>query len=256
MNNLERRILDLFKQLSICIMVMGRRGSGKTDMALLIMEILNKFGVMVTFATNIKIHSSTFHIEYITNLEDLQFWCQNNKGRKLFIFDEAGKSIRRRTPMSKLNVEMLDQLQILRKYKLSLILIAPRDKYIDSATLGSDVLDAIIIKPDFKNPKVALFRNIFEDLEIWFTDIPSTKIDFDTWDIATFKKGSPMRKPNFKTEEMKQLWEWSHGMTYKDLKVHPMKLNRILRKFVKEVLEREVHTSQTRDREDNSPDLM
>jgi len=255
-NNLEKEILALFKALSVCIMVMGRRGSGKTDMALLIMETLEKFGVMTTFATNIKIHNSTFHIEHITNLEDLRFWCQDNKGRKLFIFDEAGKSIRRRTPMSKLNVEMLDQLQILRKYKLSLILIAPRDTYIDSATLGTDVLDAIIIKADFKNPKVALYQNIFEDLEVWFTDIPATQIDFDTWDIAPFKKDSPTRKPNFKTEEVNQLWDLTHGKTIKEVGLHRQQVARLWRKFVKEILERQCHKSQTRDREDNSPEMM
>jgi len=244
-NNLEKRVLHLFKQLSVCIMIMGRRGSGKTDFALLIMETLNKFGVMAAFATNVKIHSSTFHIEHITNLEDLRFWCQNNQGPKLFIFDEAGKSIRRRTPMSKLNVEMLDQLQILRKFKLSLILIAPHDKYIDSATLGSDVLDAIIIKHNPRNPRVALYRNIFENFEVWFTDIPRTQVDFDTWDVAPFRKASPIRRPQFKDEEKNLLWDYSHGLTYKDLKVHPMKLSRLLRKFVKEVLEREVHTSHT-----------
>jgi len=214
-------------------------------MALLIMETLNKFGVMVKFATNIKIHNSTFPIDHITNLEDLRFWCQDNKGRKLFIFDEAGKSIRRRTPMSKLNVEMLDQLQILRKYKLSLILIAPHDKYIDSATLGSDVLDAIILKPNFKNPKVALYQNIFENLEIWFTDIPATQINFDTWDVAPFRKDSPVRKPKFKEEELNQLWDLTHGKTHKEVGLHSQRVARLWRKYVKESLEREVHSSHT-----------
>jgi len=220
-------------------MIMGRRGSGKTDMALLIMEILNKFGVMTTFATNIKIHSSTFHIEHITNLQDLQFWCQNTRGRKLFIFDEAGKSIRRRTPMSKLNVEMLDQLQILRKYKLSLILIAPHDKYVDNAALGSDVLDAIIVKHNFKNPEVALYRNLFENFEVWFTDIPRTMIDFDTWDVAPFKKDSPKRRPKFKDEMIAGLWDLTHGKTAKAIGWDSQQVARRWRKFVKVVLERE-----------------
>lgn len=243
-NKLESRILHLFKQLSVCVMMLGRRGSGKTDMALLIMETLNKFGVMAVFATNIKIHSSTFHIEHITNLEDLRFWCKDNRGRKLFIFDEAGKSIRRRTPMSKLNVEMLDQLQILRKYKLSLILIAPHDKYVDNAALGSDVLDAIIVKHNFKNPKVALYRNLFEDFEVWFTDIPRTLVDFDTWDVAPFRRDAPTLKPQFKDKDMNTLWEWSHGKSAKELGLHSMQLHRLNKKFIKEVLERESHVAQ------------
>jgi len=234
-------------------MILGRRDTGKTDFSLLIMETLQKFNVISCSATNIKIYESPFSIEHITNLEDLEFWCRNNTGRKLFILDEAGKSLRRRTPMSGLNIKLLDNLQILRKYKLSLIMIAPHEKYVDSATLGSDVLDAIILKPYFKNRKIALYQNVLENEETWITEIPPTQLKFNTWDVAPFKKTADQQKPQFEDQDLNLLWEWCHGKTHKDLGLHPMQLNRLARKFVKASLQNRVHTSHTEAIEDNNP---
>jgi hypothetical protein len=254
-NKFEKVILDLFERLSVCIIILGRRGSGKTDMSLLIAEVLNKFGIINVFATNIKIYESPFEIQHITNLQDLELWAKNTQGKKLFILDEAGKSLRRRTPMSGLNIQLIDNLQILRKFKLSLIIIAPHEKYVDSATLGSDILDAIIVKTKFKNPKIALYRDAMEENEIWFNNIPPTQLKFNTWDIAPFKRTSELQIPKFKDSDLTVLWEWSHDKTYKDLGIHPQQLNRILRKFVKEIMERDLHTSQSQAIEDNSKDL-
>lgn len=225
------------------MIVLGRRDTGKTDISFLVMEVLAKFKIIKYFATNVKVYASSFQIDHITNLQDLRLWCENNKGRKLFILDEAGKSLRRRTPMSGLNIELLDQLQILRKYKLSIILIVPHTKYIDSATLGSDVLDAEIIKPNFKNRKIALYLDLLENTKVVFNDVPKTCVDFDTWDVAPFKKEAPTRKPKFKDEEMSALWELTHGKTAKDLGLHSQQVARLWRKYVKESLEREPHAS-------------
>jgi len=149
--------------------------------------------------------------------------------------------------MSSLNVELLDQLQILRKYKLSLILLAPHEKYIDTAALGTDVLDAVIIKNPYgledviAGRKIALYEDLFGDRLIEFHDFPPTNVKFDTWDVAPFtKKPSPTEVPKFKDTELEILWEWCHGKTIRELGIHKMQLNRIVRKFVKEVMERDV----------------
>lgn len=227
---------------SAFIIIFGRRETGKTDLSLLIAEILYSLGIVKWVATNIKIYHSPFPIEHITSLEDLRLWCQTHEGLKLFILDEAGKAARRRTPMASLNIKILDDLQILRKYKLSSIWIAPAEKYIDSASLGSDVLDAIFSKPNFKNPKVALYDDLLEDEHKSITDIPPTSIEFDTWDVAPFTERSAKKVPKFKDKDLEMLWKWSHGETCKGLGLFPTQLNRILRKFVKEVLEREHNT--------------
>lgn len=233
-------------------MIFGRRGSGKTDFALLVAEILHKYGVIKEVATNIKIYTSSFIIERIDNLEDLEEWASSTTGRKLFILDEAGKTLRRRTPMSKVNVQWLDDLQILRKYRLSLIMVVPAEKYIDSATLGSDVLDAVVVKPNFKNPKIALYEDKLEETSARLWDVPRTSIKFDTWDIALFKRASSKEKPKFKTKELQKLWKWSNGVSHKELDLHPMQINRLARKFVRYHLELRIHGSQNIEIEDKS----
>lgn len=235
----EDVILHLFKRPSVCMFISGRRGSGKTDLSLFIMETLASEKQILNFATNIKIYSSPFPIEYITNLEDLTLWCKNTRGKKLFILDEAGKSIRRRRPMSSINILFLDELQILRKYLLSMILIAPHEKYLDSASLGSDILDAVIVKPNFKNPKIALYDDLIEDSQFTIVDLPRTSLQFNTWDVAPFKKDAPTRKPKFKDEMIAGLWDLTHGKTAKAIGWDSQQVARRWRKFVKEVLERE-----------------
>lgn len=192
---------------------------------------------MKVFATNIVVKGDP-DIEYITNLEDLKSWAENRKGKKMFILDELGKSISRRRPMSAINIDFINELQTLRKFKLSLILIAPADKYVDSASLGSDVLDAVMDKPIFDNPKYGVFYDLMKGERIEYSDLPRTSLKFDTWDIAPFKKDAPTRTPKFKDKELTLLWEWSHGKTSKDLGIHRQKLHRLTTKFVRETLER------------------
>lgn len=251
---LEDAILRIFNHGdSVCIIIFGRRGTGKTDHGLFIAQVLAAFNKILCFASNIKVHESPFKIDLITNMFDLEFWAANQPGRKLFILDEAGKSLRRRTPMSGLNIALLDKLQILRKYKLSLIMIAPHEKYVDSASLGSDVLDAVIVKPEFKNPKIALYRDILEDREEWFNNIPPTQLKFDTWDIAPFKLEPDRTKPRFTDEQLERLRLFGNGATHKDLGLHPMEMNRLLRKFAKVYTDSLLHTSQYHAYEDIPP---
>jgi len=215
----------------------GRRESGKTDFSLLIAFILWKAGIIEHFASNIKIYDSPFPIKHITNLPDLEEWARDTPGRKLFILDEAGKSLRRRTPMSKLNIELLDNLQILRKYRLSIIMLAPADKYIDAASLGSDVLDGYFIKPYFKNPKVGIYHDLLEKFHKNLSDIPPTPVKFDTWDVAPFNlKGK--KSPKFDSKEVDDIYAWCHGKTYEDVGwENPNECNRKVRQFCRRIFD-------------------
>ncbi len=249
---LEDIILKLYERTtSVFTITFGRRETGKTDFNYLIDEILAKYNVIEMFATNGKIYQSSFPIERITDLETLESWCQSSTKRKKFTFDEMGKSLRRRTPMSKLNISLIDKLQILRKYRLSIAGITPAETYIDNASMGSDVLDAIFVKPYFKNPKIVLFKDLLENKQIWLTGIPRTSIKYDTYDIAPFTL-SQNKLPTFKDKDIQNLWEWSNGKTSKELGLHSMQLNRILKNFVKKVLERDSHSSHIQALEDNS----
>lgn len=233
-------IIRLFrKRLSVILLLLGRRDSGKTDFSLLIAETLFDNAVLRKIATNIKIISSKFPIKYVNSLEALEYWCKEERGKKLFIFDEIGTAVRRRTPMSSLNIKFLDHLQVLRKYKLSQILIAPSEKYIDSATLGTDMLDATIIKPFPLNRKIATYIDELENFKITFYNLPATNINFDTFNRAIFTKDDLSKKAIFKDEDKNILWEWAHGKTSVDLNLNRNQLRRKVHKYIIRTLERE-----------------
>jgi len=241
LSNLIKHIFN--RQLSTFLVILGRRGSGKTDFGFLICEILWSTNLIKHFASNTKVYQSPFPIARITNLPDLQSWANSLRGRKLFLFDEAGKTFRRRTPMSSTNIKLLDNLQILRKFKLSIILITPHEKFVDSAVLGSDVLDGVFIKPSFKNPKIGIYEDQLEFFNFQLSNIPRTSIKYDTWDVAPFSAHKQEKTPFLKDKHLQILWEWSHGTPCHKLNLHNQTLNRIVRKFVKETLEKSFVTS-------------
>jgi len=229
------------RQTSSFIIIFGRRGTGKTDLSLLIAEIQKVYGKIKHFATNIKVYDSHVPFEYITNLADLTDWCQTEKGVKLFILDEAGRAFKRRTPMSKINVEIIDKIQILRKYKLSLILVTPQEAYLDSASFGSDVLDGVFRKPNFKNRKIALYEDQLERFTLTLSEIPGTTVKFDTWDSATFTLGKQSRKPKFEDEDLNKIWKYANNeCTIKDTGLHPQQFRRLLKKILKESLKEKI----------------
>lgn len=228
---------------SAFIIVLGRRETGKTDFALLIAEILYEARIIKHFATNIKIYEAPFPITRIDNLDDLRSWSETFRGRKLFIFDEFGKAMRRRTPMARLNVKLIDDFQVLRKNKQSTIAITVNQKYIDNVALGDDILDGWFLKPNYKNQKIAYYYDCLEGFSKSIDNIPGTSVKFDTWDVARFKEHGKTVKPLFKDKDRQVLWEWSHGAKIKDLGLHKMQINRLVRKFIKSVLETESHKS-------------
>lgn len=236
--NIQNEILRIFRHGdAVAVFILGRRNTGKTNHSLYIAETVAEAGLIVRYASNILIYKAPFEIEHIVDMETLEEWCKAYSGRKLFILDEAGKALRRRTPMAKLNIEIIDKLQILRKYKLSLVMIAPDEKYVDNAGLGSDVLDAVIVKPEFKNPKIALYRDIMEDREAWFRNIPASSIEYDTWDIAPFKLKAEIAKTAFSDPELNLLQRYADGATIQSLGIHKETFRRLLRKFAKRYTE-------------------
>lgn len=253
LNKLDPEFIGLIRHLftrgtASFIIIFGRRETGKTDFALLLSEILVALGIIKHVASNIKIYNSPFPITHITDLENLRLWAYSNRGKKLFLFDEYGKAMRRRSPMSKLNNDLIDDLQTLRKPNMSTIACTVDEKYIDNASLGSDVLDGVFIKTDYKNPKVALYNDLLEYFHKELEDIPATSIKFDEWDVAPFKRQAQNKKPQFKDADLAVLWDLTHDKTAKDLGLHTQQVTRIWKKFIKEVLERDYHTSQERER--------
>jgi hypothetical protein len=240
---LEDDLRHLFERPSVIIFISGRRGSGKTDMALLIAELLKKLDIIHEYASNIKVLESPITFQYITDLETLNSWLKGSRARKLFILDEAGKAIRRRSPMSHMNLGILDDLQVIRHYRSSLILIAPGEQYIDRAALGSDILDIWIHKWSFRNPKVAVWHDLMEDEDFELKNIPATSIHYDSFDVAPFTHINREQKLLSMDAKTKFLWDWSHGMTSKELGVDSMTVYRRTTAFIKEILEQALSPS-------------
>lgn len=238
------------RQPSNIMLVVGRRGTGKTSKMLSAMEILNQYKVVENFATNTFIKHSEFPIEEITNLDDLKSWAKNGTGKKLFGFDEIGGALARRTPMSSLNIKLLKEFQRIRKYKLSTIATTISEDFVDNAMLGEQILDGVMRCPNWNNPKIALYDDFLENFSRNFGGIRNTSIEFDTWDSAPFEEHGQSLKPQFKDRDVQALWNLTHGKTIKEEGLHPQQVARLWRNFVKRVLESEYHTSHIEVRED------
>lgn len=217
--------------------VFGRRGTGKTALALLVAEILYTLGLVKHVATNTKIYNSPFPIDHIDNLEDLRYWAKSKHGRKLFIFDEIADAMSRRRPMAHLTVELIKQFNKLRKYKLSVTGTTISKSVLDSAAMDHDLLDAVFDKPFFpKNHplacKIAHYTNFLTGEELTITELPNTSVNFDSYDASPFTEKPKINPRKFKDEDMRLVYEWSQGKTGKDLGLHPMQLNRKVRKIL------------------------
>jgi len=230
------------RQTSSFLTVLGRRETGKTNWSLVILEILHYYLGFKHFSTNIDIiNDQGIGIRPINNLDALTDWCKTNKGRKLFVFDEIGRTVKRRSPMSSLNVKLIGELQILRKYKLSIIACTIDEKYVDNAILGTDILDGSFLKPyifdqPIKNQRIALYHDLLKKLDKTIYAIPATSIEFDTWGTAVFTEHGPLEKPKFKDIDLSRLWDWSQGKTIKELELSRTQFHRILKKYITETL--------------------
>ena len=244
----SKSLIDFIKylfnrQMSTFLTVLGRRETGKTNWSLIILEILYYSLGFKHFATNIDIlNDCGIGILHIDNLDALKEWCKSNRGRKLFIFDEIGRTVKRRSPMSSLNVKLISELQILRKYKLSIIACTIDAKYVDNAILGSDILDGSFVKPyrydnPRKNQRIALYHDLLKNVNKTIDSIPPTTIAFDTWGTAIFTEHGESIKPTFKDAEESLMWDWTEGKTSADLEVSRMKIHRLSKKMTRLYLE-------------------
>ena len=163
------------------IYVSGSKEKGKTDFSLFLAEFSYLKAFRTKIATNIQ--TETYMIEkQITNLPDLKLWLEE-KGKKLFILDEAGLSIPKLRFMSAMNVEIMKILQMIRHYDAGFIGIAPSTKNIESTFMNTDILDAHIKK---LSKKTAFVKDYLENDTYFLEDIPKTSINFNSKHIAEF----------------------------------------------------------------------
>lgn len=168
---------------SVFYAINGRRGSGKTDFALRIYEYLTETNSFSKYATNISIKDRPQNLEFINDYETLQNWAYADRTRKLYILDEAGRVMQRRRPMSTINVKLLNDLQILRKARLSYIWVTPSRDYLDSS-INEDQLTGIIYK--YSKPKARLIMLYGNYNPCRLYGIQRTTLKFQSYDTADF----------------------------------------------------------------------
>lgn len=184
---LPQELTQLLNLDGFIFFIEGRKGKGKTNLALLLAEICFAYNYRKHIATNIKTES--FYIEQITNYPDLEYWLKNRHGKKLFILDESGKHIARMAFMTTQNKSFMDLLQLIRHYDCGFIGIAPSSKRIDSGFLNTDILDAKIKKTALTIAKVT---DYFNGCAYFIHDLPKTSIKHNDKDLADFEMSKPL----------------------------------------------------------------
>lgn len=209
------------------IFISGAKEKGKTDFACLLAEYCYLKGFRTKIATNIKTESYMIERQ-ITDFPALNQWIQTS-GKKLYILDEAGKSLKKLRFMSAMNLQVMEIIQLIRHYDAGFIGIAPSPAFIDSAFLNTDILD-LHIKKLSKN--VAIVRDYLDNSTYFLYAIPRTSINFNSKDIADFKM-----KPDTLLSEMPLCCQVAtiYGSTgsYKNImtafKLKPEQVRRLLR---------------------------
>lgn len=245
-NKWEYVLRKLFGQPSL-VLIGGAWKTGKTDFALKISEDLRRIPFKETESDPDKklIEEVASNIEtfgtypMISDLVSLRQWLYSNNKRKLFIFDEASEHLPGRRAMSSKNVGFIQLIPEISKAHARLIVIGHQLLKIDQTLLDETYCRGAFIKLDLK--KAQLISHLFQ-APIVFKDIPPTTIKFDPYAIAPFTE-KPSGKLFFKDTDKQLLWDWVNGKSIKQLNIHPMQLNRLVRKYIRNSLENEFHLS-------------
>lgn len=235
-NDFDYCLRKMFDIPSSFVVIIGDWKTGKTDFALLIAERLLELGIISKVASNIETEDS--RIIFISDLPTLKAWLHADRTKKLYIFDEAGVHLHRRRSMSRKNVSFVSILPEISKAHARMIAITQNPTSLDAELLSPVWCKGIIIKQNKYRAKIIseLFdadRKVME-----FYPVPKTNIPFDPYKIAPFKLTAPTQVPaSLKDKDMQILWEWGvNNKSAPSLGLHPMQINRIVKKFVREVL--------------------
>lgn len=179
-------IQKIFRQTSSVNFVSGKRGSGKTDFSLLLLQNGKEIGLFDEIAANIATRNDP-SITYIGYFDRLETWLKG-PGKKGFILDEMGKHLYKMSFMSKLSKVILGVCQLVRKFDAHLIGIAPSEELVNKMFFNTDILDSHMVK---LSKRVCLIQNYTTETSYIIKRLPRTKIRFLTKDIAAFGLNDP-----------------------------------------------------------------
>ena len=178
----------IFNHDAIIVVIKGFWKTGKTNVALLIMETLLELGVIELFATNIKI-KPTENAKYICDLPSLkQFHYDDpiNPKHKGFIFDEAGKLAIRRGAMRKENVEWMRFIPELSKGRMKLIVVTQAEFLTDSMFVETEFTRAFITtyKHDKYGYSISIESELLDDPYVFVNKVPKCKTEYSPYASA------------------------------------------------------------------------
>ena len=177
------------KKQSVWIAILGTKQSGKTDFALLIMQLLFEMNLIDAFGSNVPL-DAPFPIDFIEDFQTLSQRCKmlnpNPKKyglkRYLFFASEMGKWLPK--DQSWRNVDFIEKLQTVRKDGLSWI--GDAISRVDSRALNETHFEGCFTKLSQTNPTIAEYESWVTGQRTLLMNIPRTKIVFDTWYSANF----------------------------------------------------------------------
>jgi len=178
------------KNQSVFTSVVGKNETGKTDFNLLQMERIHDLGIGHSFGSNMQSLKADFPIAFIQDFETLEKTCRmlnpdpKKHGLKKFFFfgSEIGKWAPRDQAWK--NVELIEKLQTVRKYGLSMLTDAI-DR-VDGRVLNKRFFAGLFEKPLKSNKKFAIYEDWTTGQTFQFRDIPKTRIEYDTYETANF----------------------------------------------------------------------
>lgn len=238
-NTFEGILHTLFNDIGIVFITQESKQKGiwklgKTDFGLYLAQMLLKYQIVSRAATNI----NTFgYYPQICDLVSLKFWLHNRDTRpyrKVYVLDEINVHAPRRRAMSRKSVGLLQVIPEISKGKARLIIIGHELEKADSDLLTPGIVKGFFVKKTKK--KAQLFSPLIEGvLEI--PKIPATTIKFDPWEIAPFTE-RPKEEVMFKDQDLRLLYKWAKGETWKSLFKNPNECNRFVRRNVLKLLEK------------------
>ena len=170
--------------------ILGNKGSGKTDFALTLADVFMKDGWK--FASNVSIKDLEY--DYVTSFSQLLKTLAMNaylKKKTFVVIDElAVAGMRRQRTMSGKSLNMEDLFRITRKLDTTMVLIWHYDK--DITTELNETMSFIVRKQGGVNSpagrrKAEIIFKIGDTSEFFvIDDIPKTDFDYQTNDLAPF----------------------------------------------------------------------
>ena len=202
----------------------GEWKTGKTDLALHIVEESKRLGLITKSASNIRCFKDKkrtipddSEVLFIDNFLELDAWMFSGY-RKAFLYDEAIKSTPSRRAMSQSNTKWLEVIPELSKGRMHLIVITQELKYTESSFLHPRFVRGIWHKiafpryhPQFRK-MVKLYSDLLSHVYV-FRNMPPTKIVFDPYRSATFKLTPDSTQFENLPLEMKVAFDYAQGLS-------------------------------------------